>query len=73
MVTPDNIMGKSLEQVLGSSENAIDSFNKTADLVRAVLFSVFSEKRSYALKVLRVDWGYPNLEVGMIEADGNHT
>ena len=69
MVTPDNILSETLEQFLSGDEEAIQSFEGTANLVRAILFSVFPDRQRYALRVLREEWG-PNIEVAKTEGGG---
>lgn len=70
MVTPDNMSGETLEQLIATDEDGIREFEKTAHLVRAILFSVISDRRRYALKVLKENWGAHQVDVASKEEDG---
>lgn len=70
MITQDNIISKTLSELIATNEAGTRDFDETEGLVQAALFSVFSERRRYALSVLKEIWGEPRIDVMSTEERG---
>jgi len=70
MFTPDKISDQTLEQLIANDEEGIKDFDTIKALVSASLFSVFAERRRYALGILKQNWVGFDIDIKTTEEKG---